>query len=56
MHIDRASRPRQRIAGVQQSHDLTVVADKQAGEMLQMPGCIDLNAIGMIDKRVGQRR
>jgi hypothetical protein len=54
--IDSSGRSRERIACVQQPHYLAIAADQNSREMLYMPLCIDLDAIGMIDQRVGESR
>ena len=43
-----------RIAGMQHAHDLAAIVDQHAGEMLHLSVGIDLDAVGMVDQRVGR--
>ena len=47
------ARFRPRVAGVEDADDLAVVADQQAGEMLDLRRGLDLNAVRIVDQRIG---
>ena len=51
--VDRRGRS---IAALEQLHHLAVVADHQPGEALQLAVRVDLDAVGIVDQRVGQER
>jgi hypothetical protein len=45
-----------RLALCQQLHHLAVVADMHAGEALELALRVDLDAVRIVDQRIGQRR
>ncbi len=53
MSVDDRCRFRPRVAGVEDADDLAVVADEQAGEMLDLRRRARLNAVRIVDQRIG---
>ena len=53
MNVDDRCRFRPRVAGMEQTDNLAVVADEQPGEMVDLRRRARLNAVGIFNQRAG---